>query len=177
MQIEYIPYILREIDEFKALTGAGDQTNSDIQEAIRDLKNNQYISDATESGIEKYERPLRISPLDSDTIFDRRFRVLTKYNQQLPYTERGLRNLLDTLVGKDGYTLQVDSENRKITARVELSAKSMLKTVGDLLENYVPMNFIIDLSLIYNQYGKLEVFTYEQLQQYTHEQLREDNVK
>lgn len=174
MQINYIPYVLKETDEFKALTSTLDYINANIEKDIADLKNNQYILDSTVGGIARYEKMVNVTPLDSDTLNDRRFRVMTKYNQQLPYTERSLRNLLDTLVGNNGYTLEIDHLSRRIIVRVELTAKSMFKTVGALLESYVPLNMIIDLSLLYNQYLTVEKLTHEQLEQFTQEQIREE---
>ena len=174
MQIRYIPYVLNETDEFKALTSTLDYINENLEKDVEELKNNQYILDSTEDGIARYEKMINVTPLDSDTLEDRRFRVFTKYNQQLPYTERSLRNLLDTLIGNDGYKLEINHLSHSITVRVELTARSMFKSVETLLEGYIPLNIYIDLSLLYNQHLKLGQFTHEQLTQFTHEQLREE---
>lgn len=174
MQIRYIPYVLNETDEFKALASTLDYINENLEKDVEELKDNQYILSATEDGIAKYEKMINVTPLDSDTLEDRRFRVFTKYNQQLPYTERSLRNLLDTLIGNDGYKLEIDHLSHSISVGVELTARSMFKSIETLLEGYVPLNFYIDLKLLYNQYSAIQKSTHEQLTQFTHEQLREE---
>lgn len=174
MQIDRLPLLLKETSEFKALTSSNDIETSILDTSITNLKNNQYVLSANNDGIARYEKMIGIIPLDSDSLEDRQFRVFTKYNQQVPYTEKSLRSLLDTLIGKDGYTFNMDYQKQTLVLRVAIAQKSMYKTVETLLEECVPLNITLEMSLLYNQYSLLERFTHEQLEQFTHEQMREE---
>lgn len=176
MLINFLPPILQEIKEYKLIMGDEDKENERLYLAIADLENNQYVTTCTESGISKYEKMLKIMSKGDDTLEDRRFRVLSLYNKQLPYTIISLKKDLSTLCGKDGISIDIDYKTLVLTAKVALIAKEMFQIVNEYLESIVPLNMIINLMLLYNQYMKYEKYTYEQLKKYTYQQLREDVI-
>jgi hypothetical protein len=155
---------------------AGNDTeNLTLNTAIEDLYKDQFIS-TTEKAIQRYESMLGIIPKGTDTLEDRRFRILALYNKQLPYTRIVLEQNLTTFCGKNGYKLFLDYSSKVLTVKIALTAKSMYDTVKSYLEGVVPMNLIIDLILLYNQYKLLKQFTHKQLNEFTHKQLREDVI-
>ena len=46
--------------------------------------------------------------------------------------------------------------------------------VKEMLEEVIPANMEIDLSLLYNQHETLAKFTHKELAKYTHRQIREE---
>lgn len=173
--LNYLPPVLQEIKEFKVITTCNDQENTEINICIENLYKDQFIV-TTETAIKRYESMLGIIPKGTDTLEDRRFRVLAIYNKQLPYTKVVLEQNLTTFCGQNGYKLITDHANNVLTVKITLTAKSMFDTVKNYLESVIPMNLTIDLSLLYNQWLVFEKYTWEHLEQYTWEQLREEVI-
>ncbi|BCN32061.1 putative phage tail protein [Anaeromicropila herbilytica] len=177
MLINYLPPILKEIKEFQVLMSDEDVEKEKLFTTVADLEANQYITSVTEDAISRYEKMLKLSSKDTETLEDRRFRVLAKYNKKLPYTRIRLADDLSTLCGKDGYSLSIDYEKHKLTVKVALTVKDMFQVVADYLETVVPLNMMIDLVLLYNTWNMVgEKLSWEKANTYTWEQLREDVI-
>ena len=134
----------------------------------------QFVSTAGERGIERYEQIFSIVPQDTDTLDERRFRVLAKINAQLPFSIRRLRQQLATLCGDDGYKLEVNGGVYTLTVKVALTAKRNQQAVEELLADIVPANMVCTTSLLYNQHADLTRFTHAQLALLTHFEIREE---
>ena len=106
---------------------------------------------------------LKIQALDDDTLENRRFRIMSRWNNKIPYTVQILRNKLETLCGKDGYSLKVIHGEYRVVVRVNLINKKNFSMVKEMLEEVIPANMEIDLSLLYNQHETLAKFTHKEL--------------
>ena len=175
--IDYLPEFLRNIKEYKAiLTDAVQPEVEKLFEAVENGMNDQFIIDATENGVSRWEKMLKIVPKATQTLDDRRFAVLARMNEQLPYTMTSLKQRLEDLCGKDKYSVEMDVDTFTLTVRVALSAQDNFKEVCEMLERVVPANIVIDASLLYNKNEALSAFTHGQLSAYTHEELRNEVV-
>lgn len=173
--IEYLPEFLRDIREYKAiLTDAVQPEVVLLFEALENALNNQFILDSNEYGVSRWEKMLKINPKATMTLDERKFTILTKVNEQLPYTLTSLEQRLETLCGADNYSVEVDVKNFIVKVRIALTARNNYKDVEIMLEKIVPANMIIDCSLMYNQNEMFNSYTHEQLSAYTHEQLRNE---
>ena len=173
--IDYLPEFLRDIREYKAiLTDAVQPEVVKLYEAIETALNDQFIQSASESAISRYEEMLKITPRATQTLDERRFTILTLMNAQLPYTLNSLKKRLESLCGKDNYSVEVDANNYTLVVRVALTARNTFNDVCDMLEKIVPANMVIDASLMYNWHGKFASYTHEQLKNYKHDELRNE---
>jgi len=172
--IDYLPQILKEVRELKAIVEAEQPEVISLWTALENALNDQFINDATENGVIRWENILNVVPKGTDTLDVRKFRILARFNEKLPYTYRTLEQQLITLCGEDGYSLSLSNLTYTLTVRVELAAKGKFDEVGNLLNRTVPANIIIYLSLLYNQHSLLAGFTHAQLSAYTHDQLRNE---
>lgn len=168
----YLPPTLRNLKEFQEINRTETVELVALLEAVDKTLNNMYIETADESGIERFEKILSIYPSDDDTLDVRRFRVQTKWNDQLPYTEDELKGRLTTLCGKDGYSLDISYEDYTMVVKVALTNKEILPLVAELLENLVPCNMVVTLTLKYNTYSWLKEYTHGQLSAYTYDSIR-----
>ncbi len=173
--INYLPLVLQDIREFKVITSCDDVENSEINICIEKLYNDQFIS-TTEKAIKRYEDMLGIVSKGTDTLEDRQFRILAVYNKQLPYTKTVLERNLANFCGNNGYHLNLDYVNKILTVKITLIAKSMFNTVKDYLEAVIPLNLIVELSLLYNQNKMFTQYAHEELKKWTHNQLREEVI-
>lgn len=174
--LEYLPDVLTTIREFQAIATAEDPELSDLWIEIEHAFSDQYVDDATQNGVARYESILKIVPKATETLDERKFRILSKYNEQLPYTYRAMLQRLDTLCGPDGYTVELNVPGYTVKVRVRIFAENNLAAVGDMLEGIVPMNMVIDLDLLYNKHSQLAAYTHAQLSAYTHDELRKEDL-
>lgn len=171
--INYLPYFLRGVREYKCIMTDGEQPEINLLwKAIENTMKDQFISDATANGVQRWERILGIVPKGTLSLDERKFTILTKLNEKLPFTFTTLRERLETLCGEDNFSVVVDGFS--VIVRVALAAKNNLADVDDLLKRMIPANMVIDLSIKYNPHEDLRTYTHEQLNAYTHEELRNE---
>lgn len=170
------PPIMQELDAFKKIAEIEDSLFEQLKQEIESIVNDQFISTATEKGIARRERMLKISPFADDPLETRRFRVRGVWNDKLPYTYRVLSERLDSLCGPDGYVMELNAGEYSLNIKIELTKKRMFDEVVRITWQMVPANIVITVELRYNQHLTLANFTHEQLSQYTHYQLRNEVI-
>lgn len=170
------PSIMREFKEFQKIAEIEEPLFEQLEQAIKDIVNDQFIQTATERGIAEREKILKISPFADDTLETRRFRVQGTWNNKLPYTYRVLLERLDSLCGPDGYVMELNAGEYSLNIKIELTKKRMFDEVVKISKQIVPANIVITVELRYNQHLTLANFTHEQLSQYTHYQLRNEVI-
>lgn len=171
---EYLPSILLKTYEFPLLCDTEQREFDRLNTAVDEVLDAQFVSTAGERGIERYEQIFSIVPQDTDTLDERRFRVLAKINAQLPFSIRRLRQQLSTLCVEDGYRMEIDGGRYTLTVKVALTAKRNQQAVEELLADIVPANMVCTTSLLYNQHADLTRFTHAQLALLTHFAIREE---
>lgn len=88
---DYLPPILLKTYEFPLLCETEQPEIDRLRDAADAVLDAQFISTAGETAIARYEKIFGITPMDTDTLAERRFKVLAKINAQLPFSVRGLR--------------------------------------------------------------------------------------
>lgn len=174
--IEYLPDFLRSVREYKAiLTDAFEPEVVELFQAIENAMNDQFIETASEYAISRYEKMLKIVPKATHSLDDRRFTILTRINEHPPYTMEALKQKLENLCGKDGYSVEVDVEKFILKVKIALTSRNAYDDVCKLVERIAPMNLILDISLMYNQHKlyQPEKYRHNELTKYKHIELRE----
>ena len=101
--IKYIPYMLQDIREYKAILEDGEQEKIDILwQNLEDTLNNQFVESANEAGVRRYEKILNISPKTTATLEERKFTILTfhilnvetRITVHVKYVKRKTKNAL-----------------------------------------------------------------------------------
>ena len=170
--LSYWMPILRNIKEFKEIAKAEEPELIYILTEIDRAIANMYIETADEYGIKRFEDIMGIYPETGATLEDRRFAVMVKWSDQLPYTEETLKDLLTILCGEDGYTVLVDYDTYRITVKLALGNEDSVEAVRELLERIAPANMERIIAL-FNTHIILSGFTHEHLNAYTHKEVRE----
>lgn len=124
-----IPDVLKDVREIKALIDTENIEMNLLNAALALYLNNTFVETADSYGIGRWEAMLQIVPKLTDTLDERRFRVLSRINERLPFTIRSLEQQLATLCGPSGYTVELLHEQYLLKVRVELTAKSKLEDV------------------------------------------------
>lgn len=172
--INYLPSFMQEYLEMQKIMEVQQPEIDLLWAKIENALAEQFISDATEHGVQRWEKIINVFPKRSDTLADRKFRILTKLNIQLPHTVRSLEQTLTTLCGEGNYTVEVSIENYHIEVRIPLKSESSYQEVVNLLKNTIPANMTQHVQIIFNDHALLSRYTHEQMSHFTHKQLRNE---
>lgn len=167
--IDYLPPIVGDTVEFKELCKTEETEISNLWDGTARVLDEQYLETMSEYGVGRTEKMLGITPFDTDTLADRKFRIKAWSNSDLPYTIRALERMLSALCGED-YTLTLTGY--EMTVKMGLGVHKQYNEVEKLLERVVPANIKITVELLYNTHEMLSEYTHAQLAAYTHGELR-----
>lgn len=170
----YLPPVLDGVVEMQAVMDAETPQVSAIWDACEDCMNDQFISEATESGIARREKMLGITPFSSDTLEDRRFRLFARYGEAVPYTRRSLAALLESLCGHDGYILTITTSAFNVEVKVALEVKKQRDAVSETLERVLPYNMEYAVELLYNTWEQVAPYTWGALSALTWKDIKEE---
>ena len=169
--LNYLPTVFAEVKEMIAHAVAEKPEIERLWTASDTAYEDQFLYTMSEYGIKRWEKILNISPLGTDSLEDRRFRIINRLNAQLPYTYRMMQNRLNQMCGADGYTMTYDADTWTLTVRVALTRKNQLADALKVIEEMLPVNIVLDFDLLYNSHVVLSRFTYAHLSAYTHSAL------
>ena len=176
--INYIPHIIRDVKEYKSVLNDGEEAEVEsLWLSLDDALNDQFIHSATENGVSRWEKLLKISPKATATLDERKFTILSKLNGQLPFTIRRLEEILMEFCGEGNYLIDLDHNNYILNVKLGLSAKSKFDDVTVMLRRIVPANLIINVSIMFNTHRVLSAYTHRKLSEYTHYGLRNEPIK
>lgn len=154
----YLPSRLSVINEFHDFCVANDPEFDNAGERLAKGLNNRFPDTADIDGVKRWEGILGITPNASDTLEDRRFRILTYFQKRTPYTWPVLHRMMAFLCGEDNYSLEKE-EDFILKASISLNSESKLKSVIRMLEEVVPMHILIDLIVRYQGTALVRVFS------------------
>ena len=133
----YWAAVVRETDEFQQVAIAENPEFNKLGECIKRVLQDSFIHDATEYGVGRWEKMLNIVPELTDTLEDRKIRVLTQLNVRLPYTWRVLKQMISSFVGEGNYEMNYINDYSKLIIKIKVDSDSQYYTVLNLLKNVV----------------------------------------
>ena len=147
----YYPDVVFDIKDIRAVVDAGDKIGERLEQDLDALDSDLNIKSSKESGIIRRERILGINPLDTTSLEDRRLEVLARWYDTPIYTETTLRNKLDSIMGKGKYILNINLEEKIVRYETEPIERLALNTVHTLLDQMVPLDYMIAIRFKYKQ--------------------------
>ena len=174
--IEHLPPFMREYAEIKHIMSAEQPEFDSLREYVESAYLDIAILTATEKGIAHWEKVLGTSPKDTETLEERRFRIITMMNQELPFTVRKLHEILTNRCGAENYHIDLKPQNYHIDVKLGLANKNNYNQVVELLNVVLPANLTRTVSIQYTKNSVISRFTHSQLKskRYTHHQLRSE---
>lgn len=149
----YFPRFYDGYVEIDAIIDTEDKAFEEIGVNFRRAINNQFIKLADETGISAYEVLFDvIADPSTETLEERRDRLLNRVSVIPYYTTIFLRNRLDSLIGAGLYNLIIDYDN--YTLYLESAAKNQLyyNEIAVLTSNIKPCNIVfINMPLVSQQ--------------------------
>lgn len=172
--INYLPPFMQEYTEIQEIMKAEQPEFDFLWEAYENAFSDQFILDATEYGVSRWESMLKITPKDTDTLDERKFRILVRLNQEMPYTLTKLKEALTTLCGADGFSIDLQANKYHIEIKLALGHHTNYKEVEDLLVKMIPANMTQYVNLMYNTHAMVGQYRHMDLADYTHEYIRSE---
>ena len=172
--IDYLPQQLQDTREYQAIMYGEQSEISLLHQAIQQALNNQFIQTLDEYGLSRWEKILKIVPKATFTIEERRFTVMTRMAEQLPYTLRMLENMLTELCGSGGYKINLDVRAFTLEVLLALTVTNNFNDVVSLLNRITPANLILAVQIEFNQWYKLRAIQWRSLAAKTWGQLRNE---
>jgi hypothetical protein len=156
--ISYLPHVLQVVREFQAITNVENPEFQVVFDTSEQVLNNLFIQTGDLDGIKRYEKILKIKPSENDTLETRRFRVLSRWNDRIPYTWNALIEKLNTLFGKGNYTISLQNNIYTLNLETHLGVYGTIDELNILLDGIIPCNLIIIANNVL--YGGSEVPLY-----------------
>jgi alpha-glucuronidase len=170
--IDYLPPVVKIVREYQAIMHSEQPEIDDLFAEIQIALDNQFIHTATEYGVRRWEELLNIVPKATSTLDERKFTILLRLAEKLPFTYRVLQQLLNELCGENGYTMQLNHNIYELTVIIGLASVNNFNDVKAMLRRVVPANLTLDLLLDLNKHITLRPFTHQFLNGFTHKQLQ-----
>ena len=108
--LSYLPQVLLDTCEFPLLCLAEQPEFDAYVQAAQEVFDSQFIVTAPQKAVERYEKIFGIIAKDTESLEERRLRLIARLNERLPYTVRRLREILNNLYGENGYDIEIDHE-------------------------------------------------------------------
>lgn len=138
----YLPPVLQNVLEFRYLTLAEQPELDRLLDIYEEVLDAQFVLTAGEKAIKRYEEIFSVSSSVTDTLEERRLRVLAKMLERLPYTIRRLREMLAALCGDNGYQIELNHGKYEIVIRLIEQSASVAESVRDMLIRVIPANLL-----------------------------------
>lgn len=140
----YFPAVLQGVHELEALARTENIEFDRSWQALDRLQSNLFVDGADAGGAARFERMLGIPVVTEDGLAVRKFRILSRLNNQLPYSLGWLKNKLRTAFGGDNeYTLERDLSAHTLSIEVDMIHAGTLADLYMDLRKSVPANLIL----------------------------------
>lgn len=144
--LKYWPEIYQEIDDFIALANVESSEVEDLDKAVQQLFDDQFVMTSSPQAIERREKMLKIQADPStESLEFRKKRILNRYQTKPPFTIRWLQRQLNELVGAGLVIVNVDVQNFILYVKADIDDAAVFKEVNHTVLTVKPAN------LIYNQ--------------------------
>ena len=153
--MNYLPAVLRVVLELQSITVANEPEITLAWDAITRVLAKEFLEAADEDGVVVWEQQRRSFPKDTDTLEARKARIHAKWNLELPYVIRWLRNWLTGVCGPDGhavslrdYTLDIQLDDTVLSEPSRLAEE-----VLEMLLTIRPENILILMTSLVQSTG------------------------
>ena len=174
MLINYLPHFMQDFKEIQEIMEVSQVFADDINNETQNILNNMFIFEASESGVLHYEKIFNLTSKINQKLEDRKQVIFLKYNHKLPYTYKSLIMLLNSSCGEGFYNIYISNENLTLSIKISLKKKDMIENIKNSLEEILPMNIELDISLICNVWKTLSDKTWGDLKSVSWGRIKEE---
>ena len=152
----YFPSVLANAREFIDIA----KTENPEFQKIRDLFYkwflNTFVYDLDEDGASRWEDMLSIVPKVTDSLEQRRQRILAKLNSMLPYTHRRLVEMLNAIYGEGKTAVSIVYDKYAVYIDLTTSLKQYVRQIWIYLRTIVP----VEMGIYFTHTTQMDEFLY-----------------
>lgn len=140
---QFLPPVSRDSQDIQEVMRIENPEFKLLWDIMADILDNQFIHTMGEFGLSHWEWILEVLPQDTDTIEDRRNRILRLLAGTRPYTVEKLQEMLDATFGNGAVSVDLDENLYEIWF---ILSKEMRKRSGEVIsyaEPIVPKNLLL----------------------------------
>lgn len=142
--IDYLPPFLQGYREMQAIMTAENPEFQAVSDEGQVVLDNTFILHCNEDGISKFEKVLEIYPLPNDTLESRQSRVLSKWNDVIPYTMKSFLSKLASLQGNNNIQITIYNDQYKIKVVTHLERQGQQDALAYLFKTIIPCNLVVE---------------------------------
>lgn len=142
--IDYLPPFLQGYREMQAIMTAENPEFQAVSDEGQVVLDNTFILYCNEDGIARFERMLGIYPLPSDPLEARQSRVLTRWNDAVPYTLKSFLSKLASLQGNNNIQITIYNDQYKIKVVTHLEKQGQQDDLAYLFKTVLPCNLVVE---------------------------------
>lgn len=147
--LEHLPAFYRDIKEFRELSKTVSEEYDAIDSAFERVENDQFIMTSSEPAIYRREKDFAIVPdIHVETLSFRKRRLITRMQDNPPYVDEYLKELLDSLLGNNMSVIEMDKLLLEMEVLVHVESASFYLEVQRILERVVPLNIDITTAVL-----------------------------
>lgn len=171
-----MPDVLLEIPEVRACFQLAGMAAEFFTEKLQELSKEMHPDTASEEGLSRFEKMVGITPRETDTTEERRFRVTVARKVIDVLNARNLIDLIEDLTRGDCRVI-IDKAAQTVTVKVGLTSKKMFTLVEKTVRDYIPVDMRAEVLQMYNRYVDYNGKTYAELSDKTFKQLKEEVIE
>lgn len=141
--LSFLPEFVQEYREIKHIMNSEQPEIQKLEDETEIIKNNQFILSCDIDGIARFENLLGITPKPDDTLDARKSRVITRWNDSIPYTYKGLKEKLNVMCGEGNYLLIPNFNEYGLEIVVSLPLSGQADELDYMLSYMIPANIVV----------------------------------
>ena len=141
--LSFLPEFVQEYREIKHIMNSEQPEIQKLEDETEIIKNNQFILSCDIDGIARFENLLGIKPKPDDSLDARKSRVITRWNDSIPYTYKGLKEKLNVMCGEGNYLLIPSFNEYGLEIVVSLPLSGQADELDYMLSYMIPANIVV----------------------------------
>ena len=141
--LSFLPEFVQEYREIKHIMNSEQPEIQKLEDETEIIKNNQFILSCDIDGIARFENLLGITPKPDDTLDARKSRVITRWNDSIPYTYKGIKEKLNVMCGEGNYLLIPSFNEYGLEIVVSLPLSGQADELDYMLSYMIPANIVV----------------------------------
>lgn len=174
--ISYLPPFLVEFKEIAVTLKAENPEFMLVCNAIERVLQNEFIETADEYGILRFEKIMKIFSSKDDTIENRRFRIQSRWFDEIPYTIKMLVKRLTFICGKDEFFLFIKYNKYLIYIKLPDIDNIALCEAKEMFDKMIPANMNVNI-IFKNIHEFFKTLKHFELKKFSHFELQNKSVK
>lgn len=141
--LNHYPPVIKQIKEIQQIAKAEDIEFSKLHLSINEVLKNMFVFTANETGVQRFEKLLGITPKAAQSLEDRKIYILSMMNRR----KMSLSELMAMLSNySDGITILNDIYNLEMIIEINTDAGS-LEMLNSILDEILPLNIYFYFAL------------------------------